>query len=77
MPDRAIAVLINTCMRWPRHTCWTALHLNHVTSHKTALLPLMRAVAMAHLPDSSAGYVSGLNFFIYKFDRQQVCVPVG
>ena len=37
----------------------------------------MRAVAMAHQPDSSAGYVSGLNFFIYKFDRQQVCVPVG
>lgn len=35
-------------------------------------------VAMAHLPDTSAGYVSGQNFFIYKFDRQQVgsCVSI-
>ena len=32
----------------------------------------LRAVAMAHLPDSSgSGYVSGTQFFIYKFDRTQ------
>ena len=37
----------------------------------------VRAVAMAHLPDSSAGVVSGQQFFIYKFDRQQASVHGG
>lgn len=44
-----------------------------VRSGELPVLPLSiyGAVAMAHLPDTSAGYVSGQNFFIYKFDRQQ------
>lgn len=37
--------------------------------------PALRAVAMAHLPDGDgggSGYVSGRQWFIYLFDRQQV-----
>lgn len=38
--------------------------------HRAVHLP---AVAMAHLPDTggASGFVSGTQFFIYKFDRQQ------
>lgn len=45
-----------------------------VRSGELPVLPLSiyGAVAMAHLPDySGSGYVSGTQFFIYKFDRTQ------
>jgi hypothetical protein len=44
--------------------CTTSVHL---------VAAFHSAVAMAHLPDySGSGYVSGTQFFIYKFDRTQV-----
>lgn len=58
--------------------CHLLVHSSSAPHTATLLRPCpARTVAMAHLPDTSAGYVSGLNFFIYKFDRQQVRAVAG